>query len=233
MRSRVMSEEEYREISRMIGILFDNGIMLYTDPNRFVYDFSRLQGTMNEALKANNVTAMNNRLFMLMKDKAIQFNGVRKRVENGRYSTGRNKIQEFMTWTTNYGTPGEEALEYLIRQMNRIGLVNAAMYLSREPIPYSDGDAIQLPETMQLRCVLRNGELFTIPPDRRECPVAEIYCRNELPVEKLGYVSYPLFCGKYLFGMLVCGADGGLFEIGEFLTFQLSRAIYMNWISAP
>ena len=61
----------------MIGILFDNGIMLYTDPNRFVYDFSRLQGTMNEALKANNVTAMNNRLFMLMKDKAIQFNGVR------------------------------------------------------------------------------------------------------------------------------------------------------------
>ena len=155
MRSRVMSEEEYREISRMIGILFDNGIMLYTDPNRFVYDFSRLQGTMNEALKANNVTAMNNRLFMLMKDKAIQFNGVRKRVENGRYSTGRNKIQEFMTWTTNYGTPGEEALEYLIRQMNRIGLVNAAMYLYREPIPYSDGDAIQLPK--QCSCAAFSG----------------------------------------------------------------------------
>ena len=155
MRSRVMSEEEYREISRMIGILFDNGIMLYTDPNRFVYDFSRLRGTMNEALKANNVTAMNNRLFMLMKDKAIQFNGVRKRVENGRYSTGRNKIQEFMTWTTNYGTPGEEALEYLIRQMNRIGLVNAAMYLYREPIPYSDDDAIQLPK--QCSCAAFSG----------------------------------------------------------------------------
>ncbi len=47
------------------------------------------------------------------------------------------------------------------------------------------------------------------------------------------YVSYPLFCGKYLFGMLVCGADGRLFEIGEFLTFQLSRAIYMNWVRTP
>ena len=28
--------------------------------------------------------------------------------------------------------------------------------------------------------------------------------------------------------MLVCGADARLFEIGEFLTFHLSRAIYMN-----
>ena len=30
--------------------------------------------------------------------------------------------------------------------------------------------------------------------------------------------------------MLVCGADARLFEIGEFLTFHLSRAIYMNWV---
>ena len=26
------------------------------------------------------------------------------------------------------------------------------------------------------------------------------------------------------------GADARLFEIGEFLTFHLSRAIYMNWV---
>lgn len=45
--------------------------------------------------------------------------------------------------------------------------------------------------------------LFTIPEDRQEYPVAEIYTRDELPVEKLGYVSYPLFCGKYLFGMIM------------------------------
>ena len=233
MRTRVMSEEDFNETSRLIGILFDNGIMLYTDPNRFVYDFSRLQGTMNESLKASYVSTMNNRLFTLMKDKAIQYHGVRKRMISGSYTAGRNRIQDFMTWTTNYGKPGEEALEYLIRQMDRIGLVNAAMYLYRQPITYSDGDPVRLPDTMQLRCVLRNGELFTIPADRKECPVAEIYSRDELPVSKLGYVSYPLFCGPYLFGMLVCGADGRLFEIGEFLTFQLSRAICMNWISTP
>ena len=32
--------------------------------------------------------------------------------------------------------------------------------------------------------------------------------------------------------MLVCGDDARLFEIGEFLTFHLSRAIYMNRVRA-
>ena len=217
--------DEYETLLQFVGSIHKLGGKISID------DFGRLQSTMNESLKANNVIAMNNRLFTLMKDKAIQFHGVRKRIESGSYSTGRNRIQDFMTWTTNYGKPGEEALGRLIRQMDRIGLVNAAMYLYREPIAYSDGDAVQLPETMQLRCVLRSGKLFTIPANRTTCPIAEIYIRDELPAEKLGYVSYPLFCGKYLFGMLVCRADGRLFEIGEFLTFQLSRAIYMNWIS--
>ena len=133
-----------------------------------------------------------------------------------------------MTWTTNYGAPGEAALDHLIGQMDRIGLRDAAMYLYRAPIACADGEAVQLPDTMRLRCVIRGGELFTIPADRAECPVSEVYSRTELPAERLGYVCYPLFCGNYVFGMLVCGADGRLFEIGEFLTFQLSRAICMN-----
>ena len=228
-----MTEEEFAEILRLIGILFENGVMLYTDPNRFIYDFNRLQGTMNESLKAANVIAMNNRLFSTMKDRAIQFHGVQKRISDSGYSNGRNRIQDFMTWTTNYGEPGEDALEYLIRQMDRIGLMNAAMYLYRNPIVCSDDGPVHLPDTMQLRCVVRNGELFIIPAERRECPVAEIYNRDELPEEKLGYVCYPLFCGKYLFGMMVCAADPKLFEIGEFLTFQMNRAIFMNRIAEP
>ena len=231
MRTRLISEEEYDEIRRMIMILFQNGIMQYTDPNRFVYDLSRLQATMDETLKASYIGMMNNRLVTLMKDLALQTQGVQQRILSGKYTSGRNRVLDFMTWTTNYGRPGEEALDSLIHRMDLLGLRNAAMYLYREPIAYDDGDAIELPETMQLRCVIRDGEMFTFPADRNECPVSEIYSRNELPATKMGYISYPLFCGRYLFGMLVCGAEGRLFEIGEFLTFQLGRAIYMNWVT--
>lgn len=229
MKNRLMSEEEFAEISRMIEILFRNGIMLYTDPNRFVHDLSRLQRTMDESFKSSQVSIINNRLFGLMKDRAIQDQGIRKRIVIGNYNTGRTRIHDFMIWATNYDTPGEAALERMIRQLDRIGLQNAALYLYQAPIVCPDSDPVRLPETMQLRCVIRNGELFPIPADRQKCPVTDIYNRDELPAEKLGYFSFPLFCGKYLFGLLVCGAEGELYEVGEFLTFQLSRAIYMNW----
>jgi len=230
MKNRMMTDEDFAECCRLIEVLFGNGVMLYTDPNRFVNCISHLQGVMAETMKAGFVTIRANRLLSLMKDKAIQFHGIRKRTVSGGYNAGRNRILEFMTWTTNYGAPGEDALEYMIRQMDRIGLTNAAMFLYNKPFCYSEGK--RLPETVRLRCVLRNGELFVIPPERQEGPVSEIYRRSEMPAESRGYVSYPLFCGRYLFGMLVCGADERIFEIGEFLTFQLSRSIAMNWVEA-
>ena len=231
MKNRFMSEEEFGEISKLIEILFRNGIMLYTDPNRFVHDFSRLQGTMDESLKSNPVTIIINRLFTLMRERAIQYQGIRRRMLIGNYNTGRSRINDFLICATNYDSPGEAALEHMIRQLDKIGLQSAALYLYQEPIVCPDGDPGQLPETIRLKCVIRNGELFPIPADRQTCPVMEIYKRGELPVEKLGYFSYPLFCGKYLFGLIVCGAEGELYEVGEFMMFQLSQAICMNWVS--
>lgn len=228
LKNRYMSEEEFAEISRLIDILFGNNIMIYTDPNRFVQSISGLQGSVNEMMPGGFVTTVCNRLFTQMKDRAILFHGVRKRTVSSGYIAGRTRILEFMTWTTNYTEPGEEALEYLIRQMDRIGLANAALYLYPEPVIVDSGGTDRLPDTLQLRCVLRDGELFEISEGRRSCPAAEIYDRSELPVSRQGYVCYPLFCGKYVFGMLVCAVDNRLFEIGEFLTFQLGRAICMN-----
>ena len=101
------------------------------------------------------------------------------------------------------------------------------MYLYRKPIPASGSKEVPFPETMQVRCVLRNRERLRIPPDRMECPVVEIYSRGGLPVEKPGHFSYPLFCEKDLFGMLVCGADDGSFEIGKLPTFRFSRSIFI------
>jgi len=231
LKNRYMSEEEFAEISRMIDVLFDNNIMLYTDPNRFVRSISTLQSSINEMLKSGFVVARSNRLFTQMRDRAIQFHGVRKRMVSANYTAGRNRILEFVTWTTNYTQPGEKALDYLISQMHRIGLANAAMFLYPAPVTVGNEGINSLPGTMKLRCVLRDGELYVIPENRQNCPVSEVYNRSELPAGKQGYVSYPLFCGKYLFGMIVCAVDNRLFEIGEFLTFQLGRALYMNWVT--
>ena len=74
---------------------------------------------MNESVRPGFVTMKNNGLFGLMKDKAILYHGIRKRIVSGSYSTGRNNIQDFMTWVTLYGKPGKEAMDYLISQAGR------------------------------------------------------------------------------------------------------------------
>ena len=231
MKNRIMADDEYAEIRRLIEVLFRNGIMLYTDPNRFVRHISSLQNAMNETMKPGLVCTRINHLFSLIRDKAIQFHGVQRNSVIDDYNTGRNRILDFLTWTTNYGSPGEKALDYMIHRLDRIGLKNAALFLYREPVRYGEEEGQALPETVFLRCVLRNGELFVIPGDRQECPASEIYDRSELPPESLGYISYPLFCGEYLFGILVSAMDEKQLEIGEFLAFQLSRSISVNWLS--
>ena len=76
----------------------------------------------------------------------------------------------------------------------------------------------------------KGWEFFSIPKERQSCSIENIFNRGELPHEKKGYISYPLFYGEYMFGVLVCGLTRELVETGEFITSQLGRAIYINWI---
>lgn len=226
LKNRNMSQEEYNELVRLIHVLFDNGIMLYTDSDRFVQNMSKLQESMNETQNTGFINNRINRLFSVMKNKAIQFQAFQKRAVNRGYNAARGRILDFMIWATNYGKPGDEALEFMIGQFDRMGLREASMFLYREPFLCQEEGGNQLPDTMYLRCVVKGGELYVIPEERQACPVEQIYDRSGLPVA----ITYPLFYGHYLFGVLLCGADEQLFDTGEFLASQLGRAIFLNWV---
>ena len=229
MKNRYMSEERFQELLKMIDILFDNGVMRYTDANKFVRCIERLQGSMNEMQKSMYANVGNNRLFAAMKDRAILALSTQRSVESRRYLAGRNRMFDFMVYTTNFGERGEEAIEKMVGEFERIGIDNTALYLYNEPVKMEDGDVEKnMPDTIRLRAVLRNGELYVVPRERQDCPVGEIYLRSELPYERKGYVAFPLFYGKYFFGLIVCGVNRGIIETGEYLALQLSRCLYLN-----
>jgi hypothetical protein len=230
MKNRYMSEDQFEEIRRLIDILFANRIMTYTDANRFVRSISSLQNSMNEMQKSVHVDPRNNRLFSYMKDKAIQAQAFRKSMESKEYVAGRNRIFEFLVNTTNYGEPGEEAVDKLIENFGKLGFINSALYLYDEPLKCEFGTVPEIPRYLRLRCVTKKGELYLVPKERQKCSVENIFNRGELPSEKKGYVSYPIFYGEYLFGVLVGGVSRGLIETGEFITSQLGRSLYLNWI---
>lgn len=228
LKNRYMDEDQFAQIRRFIDIFFGNGAMRYTDPNKFINSIARLQNSMNETLRGVNANSYNNRLFSYMKDNAIQSQAFAKAMETKGYNNGRNKNFDFMIRTVNYGLPDEEGLENVIGNFDRIGFESAAMYLFDKPVEYLGAGKDQIPDTINLRCVLKEGSFFVIPKERRQGPVEDIYLRSELPAEIMGYSSYPLFYGKYLFGVLVCGINRMMMDTGEYLSSLLGRTIYMN-----
>ena len=67
-----------------------------------------------------------------------------------------------------------------------------------------------------------------LPPERQECMIRDIFSREELSSEGKGYTAFPLFFGNRVFGVLVCGMNREILDKGEYISAQLSRAIYMG-----
>lgn len=229
LKDRYMSEQQYAEILRLIDIFFENGGMRYTDANRFVRSIGQLQSTINEARRAEYVKAKDNRLFSYMKDKAIESLAFQRSMERRSYMSGRDTMLDFMIYITNYGKPGEKAIDFMVEHFDRAGFKDAALYLYEEPFVYEGGTQSTLPSSILLRCVVRDGTVYVIPKERQFCPAREIYSRKELPPENMGYITYPLFYGNLIFGVLVLNVSRNTINMGEFITMQLGRMLFMNW----
>ena len=230
VRNRYMSEEEFNEIKKLIDIMFENGVMKYTDANRFVNSTVRIQNSMNRIQKSGFVDQKINALFSYMRDKAILAQAFSRNMEINGQNSRRDKLFDFTIHSTNFGEPLEESMDSMIKNISRLGFNNSALFLYDEPVITRGDDTQILPDKIYMKCVVRDGELFITPEDRQECPIADIYNRGELPQEKMGYVTYPLFYGEYLFGILLCGLSRTIIETGEFLTAQIGRTIYINRI---
>ncbi|MBR4760665.1 MAG: LacI family DNA-binding transcriptional regulator [Lachnospiraceae bacterium] len=228
IKNRYMDEKQFGKIMRLIDIFFENGAMRYTDANKFVRSISRLQGSMNETFRGIRANSYNNRLFSYMKDKAIQAQAFAKSMETKGYHDGRNRNFDYMINTVNYGFTKEQALENLISHFDETGFGKAALYLFDKPVSYRGSEDDVIPDTISLKCVLKDGALFVIPKERSECRLGEIFTRSEIPYSVMGYTSYPLFYGNYLFGILVSDINRSMMDTGEYLSFQLGRALYTN-----
>ena len=230
LRNRYMDEKEIASISRLIDIFFANNAMRYTDANKFVRSLSGLQGSMNEIFKGIPTAAYNNRLIAYMKDKAIQSQALAMVMQNKSFSEGREKNFEFMINTINYGRPGDVGIENVIDNFDRFGFDNAALFLFDEPVECIAGQTDKMPDNIYLRCVVKEKNLYMISEDRRECRLSEIYSKTEIPYDRKGFISFPLFYGNYVFGMLVSHLSRALMDNGDYNSFILGRALYMNWI---
>ena len=228
MRSSYMSVEKFDEITRMIGIFFENGAMNYTDVTRFLQSISKLQAAINIIQKSVYANVKNNRLLEQMRNSALQAVSGQKNRWNNRALYGRGQMLDFLIETMDFGIHEEETEEVIFQNFDKLGLKNAALYLFDKPMKFVFQKENELPEKIRLRCVMKSGELYVLPDERQLCKVSEMFFKKELPIRCNSYMAFPVFYGSRIYGYLVCELTMDIPERGEYMVSLLSRVLYVK-----
>lgn len=227
MNMRYMSQERFDELGRMIDVLFESGIMNYTDITKFTGCINKLQNTMNFNQKSLAANVMNNRLFLRMKDRAIRAMAESMNKAGRRYYDNKTSMQHFIVESMDFGNDFEKATDRIIRNFDKMGISNAAFYMFTQPI-VTNGHDMQIPNYINLCCVIKEGELYILPKDRRLSSITRLFLREELTVNRSGFAAFPVFCRNIAYGFLICELDESLSDKGELIATRLGMALCIN-----
>lgn len=225
LKSKYLSMEDYNELCKLIDIFFDNGAMDFTDAGKFTKSVELLQNAVNYHGGYNRNV---NRLFARMKDRAIIALAENKLRASDRLITGRQKIQNMMVETVSYSDDAEDTLNRIVRNFDKLGLMNSALFMFGSPVAYDADKEDLIPQYIDLKCVMKSGELYVIPKERQQGLTGDMFKRVELSPKCTEFVPFPIFYKETIFGFLVCEYSDEIANSGEYFADQLARTLYMN-----
>ena len=231
VKERYMSVEDFTEAQDLIEIFFANGAMEYTDAAKFLQSLGRLQASINIEQSSNNVVANQfvNRLFTLMRDKAITAQAEKIIQGNEKRLNFRQNYQDFIIDATDFNGEEEDRTareNRIIANFNKVGIDNAALFLFEEAVTYEENNDDLFPEWIMLRCVVKDGTLYTIPKERQAGLTELIFQRIELPPKCSEALVLPVFYKKNLYGFLVTEMTSEITSSGDFIANQIGRLLY-------
>ena len=228
---RYMSPEEFEELGRLADIFIDNGAMEYTDIRKLMRSLEKFQIFTNMMCTDSLATTMMaNRLFVRMRNKMIYVLSSEKEKNIRKVTSDREHLQFFLTESTDYTGERMGTFEEIIEGFEKLELTNAALYLFDEPVEFNaKGDTV-FPESIRLKCVLKEGEMHMISEERQKGPVREMFIREDLPSKSRAYVMHPVFYGTVIYGTLALALSEDTFDRGEFIADQIGRAIHIQQV---
>ena len=227
VKKKKVIDKEYDEVCRLIDIFFENNAMDYTDVTKYIKNIDTLQEGMNAAAKKGDVKDRNNKLFSKMKDRAMLALAVSRTDQRRKRDFERNKVQEYLAETMDYDGEGNITLERVINNFDKLGFTNAALYLYETPVKYFEDAVKEFPDTLLLKCAVKDGKQFVFGKDKQLTRAEEIFKKVWQISKGEGLVIFPVFSGRYIFGVLVCALENNTLNRGEYLAGQLARAMFM------
>ena len=231
VKERYMSVEDFLEAQDLIDIFFSNGAMNYTDAEKLLQSIGRLQASVNIEQGANpgGPNQFINRLFTHMRDAAILAQAESLINANERRINFRSEFQDCMVELTDFGNDPvdkETRKSQVISSFDKVGLQNAALFLFDEKVVYDENNDDIFPEKINLRCILKEGEIFVIPKERQPGMTDALFRRIELPPKCRESVILPVLYKKYIYGFILTEMTHEITTSGNFLANQIGRLFY-------
>ena len=228
VKQRYMSSEEFDRISVLIDKFFEKGAMNYTDAVKLIKSTKRIQDNLDVFNHSPMASYMVNKLFLRIKDRAMLALSEHSIRDHENFIEGREKLQQFLIDGTIYAGSQQNNIDYIIRNIDKLGIRNAALFLYEEPVVCDTKSRSMFPDHIMLRCVIKSGELYILPKNRQRCLVSELFTRPELPPKCKGFVALPVFYSDFIYGLFLCEIDKNIYNRGEYIAVQLGRTIYLN-----
>ena len=231
VKERYMSVEDFLEARDLIDIFFGNGAMNYTDAEKLLQSIERLQASVNIEQGANpgGPNQFINRLFTHMRDAAILAQAESLINANERRINFRSEFQDCMVELTDFGNDPvdkETRKSQVISSFDKVGLQNAALFLFDEKVVYDENNDDIFPEKINLRCILKEGEIFVIPKERQTGMTDALFRRIELPPKCRESVILPVLFKNYIYGFILTEMTHEITTSGNFLANQIGRLFY-------
>ena len=231
VKERYMSVEDFLEARDLIDIFFGNGAMNYTDAEKLLQSIGRLQASVNIEQGANpgGPNQFINRLFTHMRDAAILAQAESLINANERRINFRSEFQDCLVELTDFGNEvadKETRTNRIISNFNMVGLQNAALFLFDEKVTYEENNDELFPDKINLRCVLKEGELFVIPKERQSGLTEVLFHRIELPPKCRQSVILPVLFKNNIYGFILTEMTHEITSSGNFLANQIGRLLY-------
>jgi hypothetical protein len=227
IKKRYTSFEDFTETSMLIEKFFEKGAMEYTDAVKLITSIERVQIGMNNYQRSPASRIITNRLFALMRDKAMCSLAEKKSIERENVLEKRRMMQDFMIASMNAKGTKSEREEHIFRNITKLGIKNAAVYMYDSPVQYGFHRSADFPENIKLRCVVRSGEMYLIPKERQFCRINDIFVRDELSSRCKGYAPFIIFYDDKIYGIILCELTSDIYDRGEYIALQLGRTIYI------
>ncbi len=216
------------ELKGIIEEFFDNGAMQYTDVSRFVSCMDHIQKTANECSRSVSANERRTAVFSYIRNRALLASARHSNIRHNKHMEERLNLQEYMAQTVPFKESDFGNMDDVINAFNKLELRNAALYLYDIPVAYKARKDFSFPEKLRLRCVTREGGNIIIPEEKQICDISEIFDREELPYVRNGWVSFPVFIGRHVFGILVSELNRDTLSRGEYVANILSRVIALR-----